>query len=127
MTYFASFILYPILLAAFAFAASPYYLKTYDERTIANYGQHGEEWSLQVYFSLIFVTTWVQFAFNKDLNRYLNGDPYLCDPFREDCSAVYQAQKAAELAKEEDGQTEDEVLEEIGEGGAVPDDFSVTF
>ena len=132
MTYFATFILYPILLGAFGFSASPYLVKSKAERTIASYGEHGESWSFFVYLSLIFVTTWVQFAFNKDLNRYLNGDPYLCDPFTEDCSAVYQAQKAAEEAKkkgnEEDGQSVDEVLEEIGDGnGGTPDDFSITF
>ena len=38
MTYFATFILYPILLAAFGFAASPYFVKTKDEREIASYG-----------------------------------------------------------------------------------------
>ena len=89
MTYFASFILYPILLGAFGFAASPYVVKTKAEREIASYGEHGEDYSFFVYFSLVFVTMWVQFSLNKDLNRHLNGDPYLCDPFKEDCSAVY--------------------------------------
>ena len=130
MTYFATFILYPILLGAFGFSASPYLVKSKSEREIASFGQHGEKYSFFVYFSLTFATTWIQFAFNKDLNRYLNGDPYLCDPFEEDCSAVYQAQKAAEEAKdkeEEDGQTVDEVLDELDGSDDVNAEFSQAF
>lgn len=98
MTYFATFILYPILLGAFGVSASPYLFKSASERATANFGEHGEKYSFFVYLSLTFTTAWIQFAFNKDLNRYLNGDPYLCDPFGEDCSAVYQAARAAEQA-----------------------------
>ena len=59
MTYFASFILYPILLGAFAAAASPYVLRTKAERDLASFGEHGEDYSFFVYFGLIFVTMWV--------------------------------------------------------------------
>merc|ERR1712032_1090854 len=77
MTYFATFILYPILLGAFGFSTSPYLIKSKADRESARFGEHGEKYSFFVYFSLTFATTWIQFAYNKDLNRYLNGDPYL--------------------------------------------------
>ena len=99
MTYFATFILYPVLFALFGFASTPYILKSKAERDIARFGEHGESWTVFVYFSLTFCTAWIQFAFNKDLNRYLQGDPYLCDPFTEDCSALYQAEREAAAAK----------------------------
>ena len=57
-----------------------------------------------------------QSSFNRDLNRYLEGEPKLCDPFVEDCSAVYQAQKAAdarEAGNEADAEVEEEDLETI--------------
>ena len=38
MTYFATFILYPILLGAFGFSASPYLVKSKSEREIASFG-----------------------------------------------------------------------------------------
>ena len=59
MTYFATFILYPILLGTFGFASSPYLAKSKSDRDNANYGQHGEKWSFFVYFSLVFATTWI--------------------------------------------------------------------
>ena len=43
VTYFASFLLYPVLLGAFGFTASPYVLKTKTQRENANYGLHNEE------------------------------------------------------------------------------------
>ena len=89
MTYFATFILYPIELAAFGVATSPYLTKTTAERDFARFGEHGEAWALYVWFGLAFTTSWIQLTFNKDLNRYLEGEPKLCDPFVEDCSAVY--------------------------------------
>ena len=100
MTYFATFILYPIEFAAFAFATSPYLTKSISDRDFARFGQHGEWWSPFVWFGLAFTTSWIQLTFNKDLNRYLEGEPRLCDPFKEDCSAVYQAQKAADARRE---------------------------
>ena len=103
MTYFASFLLFPALLGAFGFSASPFVLKSKAERDTASYGNHGEEYSFFVYFALVFFTMWIQFGLNADLNRHLDGDPYLCDPFTENCSAVYQAQKAAEEEKEKEG------------------------
>ena len=123
MTYFASFILYPILLGAFGVAASPYILKSKSERDIASYGQHGEDYSFFVYFGLVFVTMWVQFTLNSDLNRHLNGDPYLCDPFSEDCSAIYQAQKAAEARRRNGGDNEQEQEQEIEV--AAEDEFNM--
>ena len=116
MTYFASFLLFPILLGAFGFAASPFVLRTKAQREAANYGGHGEEYSFFVYFGLIFMTMWVQFGLNADLNRKLNGDPYQCDPFKEDCSAVAQATRAAEAQNKKDEQIEEEELEEVEDG-----------
>ena len=95
MTYFATFILYPIEFIAFAFATSPYIMESKTQRNIAQFGRHGEYWSLFVYFALTFttllVTAWIQLTFNEDLNRFLEGDPYLCDPFTEDCSACFSS------------------------------------
>ena len=59
MTYFATFILYPIELTSFVFATSPYWYKTKSERDFARFGEHGEWWSLFVWFSLAFTTGWV--------------------------------------------------------------------
>ena len=101
MTYFATFILYPLEFLAFFVATSPYLIRDRNVRDFARFGEHGEWWSLFVWFGLAFTTSWIQLTFNKDLNRYLEGEPFLCNPFEEDCSAVYQAQKAAEERKKE--------------------------
>ena len=58
------------------------------------------------------------------MNRHLNGDPYLCDPFKEDCSAVYQAQKAAEARRKNGGDDGAEQEQEI-EAAADDDEFSM--
>ena len=59
------------------------------------------------------MTMRIQFGLNEPLNRKLNPDNYLCDPFTEDCSAVAQATRAAEAEEAKNSKGDEEEEEEI--------------